>query len=240
MGKRIYWVLVILIALVGVATMVHYGSQPRPTSKIKLSKFENHTMLANSLLSNLREEIKNSPVMFLGLDPDIPEHYEIWKEFLKQNHESGMAYDLVVVELELTTDLFPDAQRVETKNDFSAFMQGIEAALGQGRRVAVILPLTYSVQMIEQNMAHIYNTKVQVPATSISITGFPRNREQEKDMVRRCMVEGVDETGLGPFGCLVAQTARANYRKRFEPGNALGLVNMVGPRDYLVFYTREK
>jgi len=240
MGKRIYWVLVILVALVGLTTMIHYGTQPRSVGKIKLSKFENHTVLSNALLLGLREEIKNSPVMFLGLDPDIPEHYEIWKEFLKQNREPGMAYDVVVVEQELTTDLFPDAHRVATKSDFSDFMQGIETALGQERRVAVVLPLTYSVQMIQQNMAHIYNTKVQVPATSFSITDFPRNREQEKDMVRRCIVEGVDETGLGPFGCLVAQTSRANYRKKFESGDAVGLVHMVGPRDYLVFYTREK
>ncbi len=242
MGKRIFWVLVSLVALAGLTTMIYFGIQPRPISKIQLSKFESHTVLANSLLLRLREEIKHSPVLFLGVDPTHPEHYEIWQEFLKQNHEQGFAYDILVQEQALETDLFPTAQKVATKEDFPVFMHGIQAAVGQGHRVAVILPLIYSVQMIRGNVARNYNTQVQSPevATSFSLTDFPRNRDQEKDMNHRCIVEGVDETGLGPFGCMVVQTARANYRKHYEPGEAVGLVNQIGQRDYLVFYTKEK
>lgn len=242
MGKRIYWILVILIALCGLTVMIYYGIQPRPIPKIKISKFESHTVLANSLILRLREEIKNSPVLFLGLDPDRPEHFEIWKEFLKQNQEPGMAYDVVVLEQELTTDLFPEAQKVPTKDGFTLFFSGVTEALTHGHRVAVLVPLAYSVQMVPQNVVFHFNShpNVMVPATSLSLTNFPRTREQEKEMSLRCIVEGVDQTGLGPFGCLVVQTARANYRKRFEAGDGVGMVHQIGQRDYLVFYTKEK
>lgn len=242
MGKRIYWSIVILVALAGLTVMIYYGIQPRPVPKIKLSKFESQTVLANSLLLRLREEIKNSPVVFLGLDPDRPEHFEIWKEFLNLNQEPGMKYDSVVIERDLTTDLFPDAQKVASKDDFPIFLEGINKAITQGHRMAVILPLTYAVQVIQQNVASNFNKaqNVLVPATSFSISDFPRTREQEKDMPFRCVVEGVDQTGTGPYGCLVAQTARANYRKRFSPGDHVGLVNQIGARDYLILYTKEK
>jgi hypothetical protein len=243
MGKRIYWIAVILVALAGLTVMIYYGIQPQPIQKIKLSKFETHTVLANSLLLRLREEIKNSPVMFLGLDPDRPEHFEIWREFLKQNQEPGMAYDLIVMDQDLTTDLFPEAQRVGTRDEnFPIFFEGITKAVTQGHRVAVLMPLIYSVQMIPQNVASHFNSQpnLLVPATSFSLTDFPRSREQEKDMSQRCIVEGVDQTGLGPYGCLLVQMARANYRKRYEPGDAVGLVNQIGLRDYLILYTKEK
>ncbi len=240
MGKKIYWILVGLVALAGVTTMIYYGIQPRPIPKIKISKFESHTVLANAMLLRLREEIKNSPVLFLGVDPDKPEHYEIWKEFLKHDQEAGMSYDTVVMDHELQSDVFADVQKVETKDDVDGFAQGIQNALQQAHRVAVIVPTSYAVQMIHQNFATRFNAKVQVQATSFSLTDFPRAREQEKDMPQKCIVEGVDQTGLGPFGCLIMQSARANYRKRFETGETIGFVNQIGMRDYLVFYTREK
>jgi hypothetical protein len=240
MGKRIYWFLLIGIALVGVTTMIYFGIQPRPIPKIKLSKFESHTVLANSLLLRLREEIKNSPVIFLGLDPDRPEHFEIWHEFLKQNHESGFSYDVVVREAGLVTDLFPQAEMVSLVEQFSVFEQGIEKALAAGHRVAILMPTTFSVQMIQQNVASRFNAKVQPQATSFSLTDFPRSREDEQNMTHLCVVAAVDQSGLGPFGCTIVQSARANYRKRFETGEQIGFVNQIGLRDYLIFYTKEK
>ncbi len=240
MGKRIYWILLVGIVLAGVTTMIYFGIQPRPIPKISLSKFENHTVLANSLLLRLREEIKNSPVLFLGVDPDKPEHFEIWQEFLKQNHEPGFAYDTIVVEQALATELFPGAEKINLIDQFSAFYQGIQTGVSNGRRVAVIMPSIYSVQMIHNNLDSNFNSKVQVLGTSFSLTDFPRSREDEKTMTHPCVVAAVDQSGLGPFGCIVVQGARTNYRKRFESGEHIGFVNQIGQRDYLIFYTKEK
>jgi hypothetical protein len=241
MGKRIYWVLLALVTLTGLGTMIYYGIQPRPIPKIKLSRFESPTVLANSILLRLREEIQQSPVLFLGVDVDRPEHFAIWKEFLAHNQEPGSKYDLVVMDQLIQNNDIPEAQKIPTKDDFEVFYQGVQQALASGKRIAIIVPTVYSVQMIPGNLVQNYKAKAAVPPMSLSLSDFPRHRETElKELTNRCVVEGVDQTGVGPFGCLVLQTARGNYRQHFHAGDWIGLVNQIGLKDYLVLYTQEK
>lgn len=240
MGKRIYWALLIVIAVLGLTTVIYYGIQPRPIPKIKLSRFATYEVLADSLLLRLREEIHQSPVLFLGVEASHPEHFAVWKAFLTHDQEMGYKYDLVVMDQFLQSPEFPDAQKVPTKEDVEAFSVGIQNALKEGKRVAVIVPTVYSVQAIPGNFAHNFKERTQIHPMSLSLTDFPRTREQEKDMIHPCVVEGVDQTGEGPFGCTVVQAARANYRKRYQMGDWVGLVNQIGMSDYLILYTQEK
>jgi hypothetical protein len=112
--------------------------------------------------------------------------------------------------------------------------------LKEGKRVAVIVPTVYSVQSIPGNLVNNFKERTQLHPMSLSLTDFPRTREEEKFMLHPCIVEGVDQTGEGPFGCAVVQTARGNYRKRYQIGDWVGLVNQIGLNDYLVLYTQEK
>lgn len=240
MGKRIYWVLFGLIMLSGLVTMIYFGIQPRPVPKIRISHFENHTVLANSILLRLREEIRQSPLIFLGVEPERPEHLQIWKELLRLNQEPGSRYDVLVIEQFLGVLDFPEASQVATKENFEVFFEGTEKALKEGKRVAVIVPTIYASQAVHGNLANSYKIQSKSQPMSLSLTDFPRSRAAEKDMLHPCIVEGVDISGVGPLGCLIVQTARANYRKRFEPGQAIGIVQLVGLKDYLLLYTHEK
>lgn len=241
MGKKIYWTIVGLLAVAGVVIMVQYGLAPRPIPKIKLSQFETHTVLANSLLLRLREEIKANPVIFLGVQPEMPEQLNAWKAFLSQNQEVGLKYDVVVVEQDIPNvdSINPDV-KMRTKEQFSELFDGIQKHLGAGQRVAVLVPSIYSARAIYGNLVNNYTVKSGKPPLGFTMVDFPRNRESEKSMVIPCSVEGVDQSGTGPFGCMVAKTARFNYRKHFEAGKYVGLVDQVGLDDYLVFYTLEK
>jgi hypothetical protein len=135
----------------------------------------------------------------------------------------------------------PEVQKIPTKDDFEVFYQGVQQALASGKRIAIIVPTIYSVQMIPGNLVQNYKAKAAVAPMSLSLSDFPRHRETElKELTNRCVVEGVDQTGVGPFGCLVLQTARGNYRQHFHAGDWIGLVNQIGLKDYLVLYTQEK
>jgi hypothetical protein len=240
MGKRIYWVLLILISAAGLISMIYFGLQPRPIPKIKISRFENHTVVANSLLLRLREEIKASPLLFLGVEPARPEHLQIVKEFLRLNQEPGSRFDQVVLEEHLASPEFPEATLIATQENFETFRDGTKAALAAGKRVVVIVPTIYASQLIHGNVVQNFKAQTEIIPMSLSLTDFPRKRELEKDMIHLCVVEGVDTSGEGPFGCMIAQTARANYRKHFQPGELVGLVDQVGLKDYLMLLTIEK
>lgn len=221
--------------------MIYYGVKPRPLPKIRISQFETPTVMANSLLLRLRLEIQKSPLLFIGLQPDYPEHLEIWKQFLHQNQEAGMKYTLVVADQNIKDiDTLAPQEKLATLEQSGVLFEGVENALAAGNRVAVIVPSVYSAQMIHGNLVNLYKQKTGKEPMSLSLMDFPRKREDEKQASIPCNVEGVDQTGTGPFGCMVIQTARANYRKRFEPGKFVGLVNQIGLNDYLILYSIEK
>ncbi len=249
MEKRIYWVLVLLVAISGLGIMIYYGVQPKPIPKIKLSQFESPRVLANSILLRLREEVRNNSVVFLGVEPEHPEQMQVWREFLSQNQEAGSTYQIVVVDENLNAaKLFPEATVLNTKLQLQTLADGIQKATSMGQRVAVITASLYTSQIIFGNLVHAYKeilkkkeqTANEFMPLSFSIVDFPRAREQEKSMLHACIVDGVDQTGMGPFGCVIVQMSRANYRKRYNPGSGVGLVNQVGLKDYLVLYTNEK
>lgn len=240
MGKRIYWVLIALVTVCGMSTLVYFAIQPRPVQKIKISQFETPTVLANSVLLRLREEIMHSRLLLLGVDTNsMDESLQIWKLFLDHNVDPQMRYDIVVMD-QFLNDIggIKDIQKIDTKDEIDRLIQGIQPLLEQGKRVVLIVPTIYAVQMIPGNVAN--KLKLKFPdMMSISMTDFPRSRAQEKQASHPCIVSGVDVSGVGPFGCLVMQTARGNYLKKFKPGDKIGLVNQIGLNDYLVLYTTE-
>jgi hypothetical protein len=221
------------------STLVYFAIQPRPVPKIKLSQFESQTVLVNSVILRLREEIIRSPLLMLGVESDNPESIEIWKLFLRQNQDPQMHYDVIVADQFLSgIDDIKDVQKLDSKEESLRLISGLDALISSGKRVVILTPTIYSVQMIPGNVAN--KLKLKFPELmSLSMSDFPRSREEEKHMGRACIVAGVDVSGAGPFGCLVMQTARANYLKRFVPGSHIGLVDQIGLKDYLLLYRQE-
>lgn len=240
MGKSIYWLALASVTVLGVWVMIYYGGQPRPVTKIPLGIYENPGVLAENLVQHLKNDVQKNPLIFLGVEADRPEHFTIWKEFLARLQEPGLRYDLVVMDQFLESSEFPNAHRIATKEGFNEFVQGVQAALSEGKRVAVLVPTIYAVQMIPENLAQNFMTDTQRSVFSLSLTDFPRSREQEKKLRYPCSVEGVDRTGLGPFGCLVLQAARGNYKTLFQQGQQIGMVQEIGLHDWIVLLSVEK
>lgn len=223
------------------STLVYFAIQPKPVTKVTISAFETQEALANSVFVSLKEEISRSPILLLGVETNsTTDSLKIWKLFLDQNKDPQMRYDVVVLD-QFLNDMegIKDLQKIDTKDDTDRLIAGIQPLLNQGKRIVIIVPTIYSVQMAPGNVAN--KLKLKFPdIMSISMTDFPRTREQEKQASHPCIVSGVDTSGVGPFGCLVMQTARAHYLKRFKAGDHIGLVNQIGLNDYLVLYTIER
>ena len=234
MGKRIYWVLVALVTLCGMSTLVYFAIQPRPVQKIKINPFQNSEALADAVIASMRTEIQDSALLILGVETRIPDSIQIWKRLIQQ-----MPFDVVVVDQSLNgVDDIQDLQKFDTFKESQRLISGLKDLLDQGKRVVILVPTLYSVQMIPGNVAN--QIKLKYPdVMSLSMTDIPRSREQEKRMPKVCNVAFLDEGGLGPYGCLVIQTARANYMKRFDPGAHVAQLDQIGLNDYLLLYTIE-
>jgi hypothetical protein len=106
--------------------------------------------------------------------------------------------------------------------------------------VAILVPTLYSAQKIESNLVARVSRELQIQPLSLSLVPLPRSRAAEKHTNYPCGVEGVDQTGFGPFGCLIFQLARPKYRQRFAAGLRVGFVQELSPRDFLILYAEEK
>lgn len=240
MGKRIHWFLLILIGALGLGAMLYFGMQPRPENRIRIREFSSPAMVAEALVAELRLELRKNPLLFLGIEVDEPEHVEIVREFLAQNKEADLAYEVVVIDQGFENKDFRDAVSISTRDDFENFIEGTEKALNQGKRVAVIVPTVFSSHSVPLNLAASYEQRTFRSPLSLSITDFPRTRESEKDMRYPCVVQGVDQTGLGPFGCMIATISRAHYRRKFNSQARVGILNQIDAKDFLFLYTFEK
>lgn len=243
MLKRIYWTVLGLVCLAGIGAMVYLGIQPRPIEKISLSKFDNPKIMANAVLLRLRQELQLSPVIVIGVQPQHIEQLEVLREFLNNNREDeSLAFQKIYRDSSVNSDLFPEAEVVHFQDEFANRLEEIKSFLDKSQRVLIIAPTTFTAQVIPSSLTFFLNKNLTVKqkALSLSMIDFPRNREEEKNFEFPCVVEGVDQSGLGPFGCLLLQSSRSKYRKRFQQGEKIGFVNQIGQSDYLIFYTAER
>lgn len=241
MLKKLYWIILVILVLAGVALVLYYGTKPRPVPKIKLSNFEEPGVLSRSLLLRLNLEIKNSPVLVIGADPKEEVHFLVWQKFFEANQEAGSKYDSLVVDKDLGhADKFPGALALDTLEEIETVIAGVQGAIERNERVAILVPTVYSSQLVHANFVQRLKERLGQEVTSISLSGFPRTREGEKTMPIACVVEGVDDVGTGGLGCMIVQMSRNQYRnKKVESGKWVGLAEQVGLRDYLVLLTIE-
>lgn len=247
MVKKLYWAFIILVGFCGLGALSYFAAQPRPVQKIKISQFESPVMMAQSLLDGLRKEITNSEILILGVELADPESIPVWQEFIRLNQNPQMKYSVVVWDTQLPLDesaelalsaLEVSIERINTLQDSDRLIFGLENAALQKQRVLIVVPSEYSSQVIQNNLVNKVKTKFP-KVMSLTMSDFPRSRELEKNMTRKCASSTLDTTGLGPFACLVLQTARSVYLKSFTPGKRVGLVNQIDGNDYLVLYTTQ-
>jgi len=240
-NNTVYWIVIGLVVAGGLFATVYFGLQPQSVSKVTFSEFLSQDVVADSILLHLREELKQSSIVLLGVEPEVPEQIQVWKHLLKGNQKSGLKFDHIVIDQFLKAEgQIPGAEQTDTKENITQVIQVLSDIQAKGQRAAVILPTVYASQLVAGNVASILKEQAHLNMISLSLADFPRSREEESAMRFPCSVDDVDQTGLGQLGCTIAQEARANYQKKKTSGALVGLIDQVGKNDYLVLLTKER
>ncbi|MNS51905.1 hypothetical protein D3C72_846040 [compost metagenome] len=235
--KYLYWVFAAIVVAGGIYMTVLVSDTPQSVSKIKFTQVAAPEDLGKALYETLKEEIKASPIVLLGVTPNQIEDIEMWKGFLEANQEPGSKYDMIVVEPMLPyVELVNSNMRIDIKAEMVRFVEGVKNARAEGLRVAVLVPSIYSSQLLANNPADRLKNEFKLDFTSFSVTKFPVTEEQEKVFEPLCDTKNRD--GAGALGCMIREVAVKTRRHKFEPNKYSGLVEQITPRDYLVLLNK--
>lgn len=238
--KYLYWICAIAVLVLGIYFSMSVSVIPKTQTKIKFSQVSIPEDLGKVVFEQLRTEVMESPVVFLGVTPNQIEDMELLRGFFEANQEAGSKYDLIVVEPMLPyVELFDSNMRIDIKEEMGRFVEGVRKARSEGLRVAVIVPNVYSSQLLQKNPVKRLEMEYKIQVMSLSVAKFPVTREQEESFEPRCVIEeGKDFAGTGPLGCMIQNIARRTYRLNFEDNKFSGLMEQTGPRDYLILLNR--
>lgn len=238
--KYLYWVGAVAVVALGVYFSMNFQIQERSIPKIKFSQVDIPEKLGKGVYERLRMEIKNSPVVLLGVTPNQIEDLELWRGFLEANQQQGSKYDVIVVDPQLPfVELFASNMRLDIQNEMDRFVEGIKNAQAQGLRVAAIVPYIYSSQLVKKGPALRLKEEHKIDVTSFSVMKFPVTREQEEGFLPLCELDaGRDLAGTGHLGCMVREIARKTYRKKFEENKYSGMMEQSGAKDYIILLNR--
>jgi hypothetical protein len=242
MRKYISYGILGLIIVGGLYYASLLGMQPRAVNKIKLQSFENPAAIANSIILSLQPQMKAVPILVWGLEISHPEMTETLEQFLAQNQDPATKYDVVFIDTNVE-GLVPElakiqGERLNTQEETSRLIQGLKAAQAQNFRVMVIAPVTFAAAYLEHSVARKIKD-AGLPLATLLLTTLPRSRDQESQTRIPCNVNVRDNDGSGKLGCDIVQTARLNYRKKFQSGQFVGLMNQMSEEDFLFLLAQE-
>lgn len=239
MKNKGLWIFLGVLLIFGMVASVYFGLGPRPVPKIKLSKIEKPEVMAHALALRLRQELTAANFLILGLDQYDNDQTRVWQEMIKHLNQEGIGYPVILIDVALGTSAdYPGAIPLDFMNNFEPVVDVLKQNLAQGKRVVAIVPSIFSAQFIHGNLAWRLREEAKLNPMSLTLQWFPRNRGEEKDMRIPCVVQGVDQQGTGPFGCLVVQKSRSVYLKKMD-GEYLGLADLIGMQDYLVLFRKQ-
>jgi hypothetical protein len=238
--KYLYWIGVVSILGLGLYFATSFKVHPTTEMKIKFANYKVPEDFGREVFFKLKEEVKLSPIVLLGVTPNQIEDIELWRGFFEVNQDPGSKYDMIVVEPMLPyVELFKSNMRIDIKDDMVRFVEGVKKARAEGLRVAVIVPHIYSTQLLKKNPASRLLAEYKMDILSLTAVKFPSTREQEQASEPACVFEeSKDFAGTGALGCAIQNAARQTYRLPLEEGQFSGLMEQSGPKDYLILFNR--
>ncbi len=239
--KQLYWIFLGILVVVGITLSVYFGIAPRPVPKIKPSQVETPERLGEAVSQRLWGELKDSPLIFLGVDPEKPDDMKVWKGFL-ESLSAELQYLNIIVDPHLPhKQLIPQKAgisliEIDMNQDYTNFVESLKTAMEQNWRVAVIVPTIYASQAIPENPINRLKREMANPSImmSLSVVEPTLKRDEEAKSLYPCVTGSGDVRGLGSFGCMIQGKSRGLYRKELESGKYLGLMDQIGATDYLV------
>lgn len=240
--KYIYWISAVAVVAAGLYFALNVKVQPEGLTKIKYTQVQTPEEFGKMVLQDLKLEIRESPVIFLGVTPNHIEDMELWRGFLEMNLEAGHMYDVVLMEPMLPyIEIFNVGMRIDMKEEMARLAEGIKKARLANLRVAVVVPSIYSTHLLKNNPYNRLKEEYQIEGLSISIAKFPVTKEQEQSFEPRCIVDGAnarDSSGTGSLGCAILHGARKTYKEKIDNGKYSGLMEQTGAKDYLILFNR--
>lgn len=237
MKRFLYFLSVVVVLGVGLAIVLYYGDQPSPIPRMELSRFQDPESFAKTLAEKLHGELKNSPVLLLGITPESPEELEVAEKFLASLKDPDLRYDVVVVEPGLGPEgFFPDAVSVSLVREIDRLVEGIRNARSRNLRAVVIAPSELTSQLGFENAPKKLEAESQMEVMSLSLVPLPRNRSEEKIFPFGCRTESHDRSGMGSIGCVALQLARGTYKMEKDPARFMGQLDQIGDRDFLALF----
>lgn len=238
--KYLYWIGAVTILGLGLYFAMSFKVHPPTQVAIKFAQYPVPEDFGRNIFLKLKDDIKASPIVLLGVTPNQIEDMELWRGFFEANQEPGLKYDMIVVEPMLPyVELFDATMQIDLKEEMTRFIEGIQKARAEGLRVAVIVPHIYSTQLLKRNPASRLLTEYKMDILSLTATKFPATRDQEQAFEPVCVFEeSKDFAGTGALGCAIQNAARQTYRLPLQEGQFSGLMEQTGPKDYLILLNR--
>jgi hypothetical protein len=236
--KYMYWFFAALVVSVGVYFSTHFSVSPEFTPILALGSYSMPEDFGKRIHEELKTQIAAAPVILLGVTPNKIEDVELWRGFLEASSDKENAYQVIVVESMLPfVEIFKEGVHIQLKEELPRLLEGIQKARSEGLRVAIIAPHIYSTQVLKNNLADRLINEFKIDVLSLTVTKFPKNRNQEADFELKCHEgDSDDPSGTSNLGCLIRNIARVNYRKKMEAGKYSGLMDQTAPKDYLILF----
>lgn len=226
----------------GVYFAVTFGLKPKPIPKISWSHFVSPEDFGANVYKRMRLEVQSHNLIFLGVMPQRETHYKAWKGFL-DSLEPEFKFEHVIVDSSLDhKNLLPFSEQINIIENQLAIVETIRDIINTKKKVVIVLPSVYMSYLVKDNFFTLLNhslydtkesLKFDVDWLTFSLSGFPLNRNEEKNMEIPCDTEVKDADGSGALGCMIVTKARTLYRNKRIEGKIPGVLDQVGTKEYL-------
>ena len=235
--NKIFWGLVGVVLIGFFVIFSLFGVSAKTVTKIKVSQVKTPAEFAEGIAKRLYLEIKNSPVVMLGLTPGDMDQAALIPFLTDSLKKEGVFFDTIVVDTNLGKDIAIQANESTNIRQVEVVEEGLRNAKAANKKVMIITGNVFASQMVENGVARQLKAK-GFDILSIAMARFPNSREEENQIEIRCDTPVADTEGTGHLGCAVLQMARSMYRKARLPDHFTGRLDLAGENDYILLYQR--
>ena len=164
--KHLYWIGVAVVLGLGIFIARSIRVSPQTITLIPFTQVATPEEMGQMVFASLQGEVKQAPLLMLGVTPNAIEDLELWQGFLAAAENSGLKYEMIVVEPQLPfVEIFHTAIHMDIKSEMRRFSEGLTQAKQKGTRVAVIVPSIYASQLLTKNPVDRLQKEFGQPST---------------------------------------------------------------------------
>lgn len=246
----LYFVIAAVVVGLVYFVSVYNEDMEKTTPKIKLSYFPTVTELAQTVISQLEQELKNENQFWIGIEPQKQAHINFAEElvFLLKNKnkikqiyiDEQLGFD--DKELSNLAAAFPDFKIIPVRDNWPQLSDLYKK--NEMNNTAIITAAIYSTSMLDGNpIDKIKKDFPEFSPTTFSSGHFALNTEDEKNNIFPCFTE--DKTGTNKWACSLINKARTQRRTlqpllKDDQNKFLGLMDLTSDKAYMILLTERK